>query len=106
MPQAAQSHPTKRSTRVPTRTKQLRDIHQIARSKGYETREGKPGRELYENELMICIGKRSAKKASRGERVAALAHFKALKPLEVAPYSAAELERIVNAESVEDLLGW
>lgn len=102
MTQTAQ--PAKRSTRVPTRTKQLRDLHQLARSKGYETREGHSGRELYENELMACIGKRSAKKASRTEREAALTHFKALKPLE--PYSAAELDAIHNASSVDELFGW
>lgn len=91
----------RRTTRVPTRTRQLRDIHQAAHRAGFETREGKD-RSQYEAVLIAVCGRTSSRQATRPEREAILEHFDALIHA-TRPYSAAELDFIHNASSVDEL---
>ncbi len=67
--------PRKVATRTPTRTKQLRDLHQSARNAGFDPRPGKPGRAAYEAEVMKAIGRTSTRQASRAERIRVAEHF-------------------------------
>jgi hypothetical protein len=86
--------PRKLSTRVPTRTKQLRDIHELARKAGHDTRGevGDPRRESYERFLQKTIGRTSTRQAVRSEREAVI---HALKKQTDAGY------RMANAKPVE-----
>lgn len=97
-----QTQPKLHSTRNPTRTKQLRDIHTLARQLNLETIPGKD-RSEYEAILMATCGRTSARQATRSEREAIIAHLEALIHA-VRPYSAAELDFIHNASSIEELL--
>lgn len=62
---------------VVPRTSELRELHDIARKLGYETRLGLPGRDEYERELMRLVGVRSLKNASRYQRGLVLEAFTA-----------------------------
>lgn len=70
--------PTLHSTRVPTRTVQLRRIHELARQAGFITtgEVGDPRRERYERELTRVIGVPSVRRASRNQREAVIDHFR------------------------------
>lgn len=102
MPQTAQTQPTKRSTRVPTRTYQLRQIHSAARDAGYETREDKPGRAKYEARLMELIGRTSSRQATRSERELLIRAFQA----EVMGGRCSWLLEAVSDDEALDVLGW
>jgi hypothetical protein len=103
---AVSSTPTRNATRVPTRCKQLKNLHTAAHDLGLETRVGHD-RTQYEMVLTALIGKRSTRQASRAEREMVLSAFAEMlaERSQPRPYSAAELHAIVNASSVEDLLG-
>ena len=53
------------ATRNKTRTIHLKEIHVAAQRAGFQTRVGAPGREMYENELVIVCGRTSSRQSKR-----------------------------------------
>lgn len=101
---------------VVSRTTQLGVAHDLARRAGYDPRPGSAGRAAYEDRLEQLVGVRSLKRASREQRntvVKALElelecqAFAEAVPLSRRPappeLGEDELERIVNASSLEEL---
>lgn len=88
--------PTRRTTRVPTRTRQ------IARAKGLVRKLGWTDRR-YRAELENVLHLDSLRQASREQRVAFIGYLETQLTPRDAPYSAQEYARIVNADSLESL---
>ena len=107
LPQAPTFRPTFHPKNVVRRTTQLGVAHDLARKLNLETRIGQD-RSAYEARLFDLIGKRSLKGATRDERGTVIRAFEAELEAQRAgrrAWSAEEYAAIVNAESLDELLG-
>lgn len=108
LPQTRTHRPTFHPKNVVRRTTQLGVAHDLVRKLNLETRVGQPGREQYEEKLLNLIGKRSLKGATRDERGTVIRAFEAELETRQAggrAWSTEEYAAIVNAQSLDELLG-